>query len=277
MRRVLVSAFLLANKESLVLAGDILIDTAKRYNSNIMPVDSEHSAIFQCLQGNKHGIAKIELTASGGPFLNEPLAALKNVKPEHAYTHPNWQMGRKISVDSATMMNKGLEIIEAHYLFNLSVAQIGVVIHPQSIVHALVHYQDGSALAQLGLPDMRTAISYALFYPQRQQSGVAPLDLTRLNTLSFYPPDLLKFRCLSLVMDVLKEGKNSLLGALNAANEIAVAAFLANKIGFLQIADVIDATLQQNQRQQLDCLKSIMDNDAKARKVAKEIVMRLDQ
>ena len=181
---------MLANKESLVLAGNLLISAAKKSGAELIPVDSEHSAIFQCLQGNHSGLSKIQITASGGPFLNTPLSELALVTPSQACNHPNWTMGRKISVDSATLMNKGLEVIEAHFLFALKPKQIEVVVHPQSIVHSLVHFDDGSVLSQLGLPDMRTAISYALSYPERQTSGVASLDLTKQRPLVFLPPNL---------------------------------------------------------------------------------------
>jgi 1-deoxy-D-xylulose-5-phosphate reductoisomerase len=265
---------LLANKESMVLAGDLLLKTAKENKAQIIPVDSEHSAIFQCLESGQLGVSKIQLTASGGPFLNTSIAKLKNITPDEACNHPNWEMGRKISVDSATMMNKGLEVIEAYYLFGFPVEQIDVVIHPQSIVHSSVYYQDGSVISQLGKPDMRTAISYALFYPKRDVSGVKSLDLTRVSPLEFFQPDYEKFKGLKLVFDSLKVNKNSILGAINAANEVAVDAFLNNQISFLDIVDVIDATLQKHNATNLENLQHIIDNDKESRFFAKKVIHR---
>jgi len=218
---------MLANKESLVLAGDLLINAAKKSGAELIPVDSEHSAIFQCLQGGIDGLKKIQLTASGGPFLKTPIHELKHVTPERACQHPNWTMGKKISVDSATMMNKGLEVIEATFLFGLSSNQIEVVIHPQSIIHSFVYFNDGSVLSQLGLPDMRSAISYALSYPERHNSGVEDLDLTKQKPLEFISPNMAIFPCLGLAYEALKQGKNA-PGTLNASNEIAVEAFLVS-------------------------------------------------
>ena len=223
---------MLANKESLVLAGDLLMDAVRRSGAELIPVDSEHSAIFQCLRGDTKGLSKIQLTASGGPFLGVPLTRQASVTPDEACAHPNWSMGRKISVDSATMMNKGLEVIEAHFLFGLSHENIDVVVHPQSIIHSFAYFDDGSVLSQLGLPDMRTAISYALSHPERHNSGVGMLDLTQQKSLEFYRPDLGAFSCLRLAYEALKAGQSA-AGTLNAANEIAVDAFLNNKIGFL--------------------------------------------
>lgn len=263
---------LLANKESMVLAGDLLLRTAQRANAQIIPVDSEHSAIFQCLQGDKKEVSKIQLTASGGPFLNTPIEALKNITPDEACNHPNWEMGRKISVDSATMMNKGLEVIEAYYLFNMPVEKIGVVIHPQSIVHSSVYYQDGSVISQLGKPDMRTAIAYALFYPKREVSGVADLDLATVSPLEFFKPEEEKFQSLVLVREALKLGENSILGAINAANEIAVEAFLNHQISFLEIVTVVDKVLQQHKLYCLKNLEDIIENDKESRVCAKKIV-----
>ncbi len=262
---------LLANKESLVLAGDIFINTVQENNAELIPVDSEHSAIFQCLQSGKSGLRKIELTASGGPFLHTPIKALKTITPDAACAHPNWSMGRKISVDSATLMNKGLEVIEAHYLFALNAEQISVVVHPQSIVHSCIHYTDGSTLSQLGNPDMRSVIAYALAYPKRIYSGVAPLDLSQNSPLEFYPPDLDKFACLRSAFAALKQGGNA-MGALNAANEIAVEAFLNHKIKFLEIAKVIEKTLEKIDNVKVDTLEAILDNDKNARQIATQLL-----
>ena len=200
---------MLANKESLILGGNLLIGLAKNSGAEIIPVDSEHSAIFQCLEGGRDGLSKIQLTASGGPFLEMSFEKLRSVTPEQACNHPNWKMGKKISVDSATMMNKGLEIIEASFLFGLTSSQIEVIVHPQSIVHSFVYFDDGSVLSQLGLPDMRSAISYALSYPKRNNSGVKQLDLTREQPLEFYQPDNNKYRCLELAYSALEQGKSA--------------------------------------------------------------------
>lgn len=262
---------LLANKESLVLAGDIFINAVKHSGAELIPVDSEHSAIFQCLQSGKSGLSKIQLTASGGPFLHTPIAQLHQITPDEACNHPNWSMGRKISVDSATMMNKGLEVIEAHYLFGLSVDKIDVVIHPQSIVHSLVYYQDGGVLSQLGNPDMRSVIAYALAYPQRIDAGTAPLDLTQYSPLEFYLPDLEKFACLRLAFDALKQG-GSAMGALNAANEVAVNAFLEGKIRFLAIANIIEKTLEKLNNAPVDSIEAILENDKNARQIATKLL-----
>ena len=262
---------MLANKESLVLAGNLLISAAKKSGAELIPVDSEHSAIFQCLQGNHVGLSKIQITASGGPFLNTPLSELALVTPSQACNHPNWTMGRKISVDSATLMNKGLEVIEAHFLFALKPKQIEVVVHPQSIVHSLVHFADGSVLSQLGLPDMRTAISYALSYPERQKSGVDSLDLTQQPSLVFLTPNLKAFNCLGLAYNALKTGKNA-PATLNAANEIAVEAFLNNQIGFLDISKTIESALEAVPTTSLDTLASVMENDQLSRQVAKSVI-----
>jgi 1-deoxy-D-xylulose-5-phosphate reductoisomerase len=262
---------MLANKESLVLAGDIFMQAVKTHNAELIPVDSEHSAIFQCLQGGLSGLSKIQLTASGGPFLHTPLNELANITPDQACTHPNWSMGRKISVDSATMMNKGLEVIEAHYLFNLPSDKIDVVIHPQSIIHSSVYFNDGSTLAQLGNPDMRSVISYAMSFPKRINSGVTALDLTQNSPLEFYSPDFEKFPCLSLAFEALKQG-GSAMGVINAANEIAVANFLDNKIKFLDIANIIEKTLEQSKHHIPKTLTEVLDNDKSARLLANEIV-----
>ncbi len=258
---------MLANKESLVLAGDLFMQAVADNNAELIPVDSEHCAIFQCLQSGKSGLSKIQLTASGGPFLHTPIEQLKTITPDQACAHPNWSMGRKISVDSATMMNKGLELIEAHYLFNLPAENIDVVMHPQSIIHSSVYYNDGSTLSQLGNPDMRTVIAYALSYPDRITSGVAPLNLADNSPLEFYAPDLDKFVCLKLAFDALKQGGNA-MGTLNAANEVAVDYFLSNKIGFLDIAEIIERTLDSVPHSRITSLEDAVANDKITREVA---------
>ncbi len=262
---------MLANKESLVLAGDIFMQAIKDNNAELIPVDSEHSAIFQCLQGGLSGLNKIQLTASGGPFLHTPLNALTNITPDQACAHPNWSMGRKISVDSATMMNKGLEVIEAHYLFDLSTDRIEVVMHPQSIIHSSVYFKDGSTLSQLGNPDMRTVIAYAMSYPNRINSGVPALDLTQHSPLEFYPPDFDKFACLRLAFEALKQGGNA-MGTLNAANEVAVANFLNHNIKFLDIAKIIEKTLAMSRHFYPTCLDEVVNNDKIARLTANEVI-----
>ena len=262
---------MLANKESLVLAGDLLINATKKSGAELIPVDSEHSAIFQCLQGGIDGLKKIQLTASGGPFLKTPIHELKHVTPEQACQHPNWTMGEKISVDSATMMNKGLEVIEANFLFGLNSNQIEVVIHPQSIIHSFVYFNDGSVLSQLGLPDMRSAISYALSYPERQDSGVGDLDLTKQKPLEFISPNMAIFPCLGLAYEALKQGKNA-PGTLNAANEIAVDAFLGKKIGFLDISKTIEKTLLDAPVSNVDTLARVVENDQLSRQIARSVI-----
>jgi len=262
---------MLANKESLVLAGDLLINATKKSGAELIPVDSEHSAIFQCLQGGIDGLKKIQLTASGGPFLKTPIHELKHVTPEQACQHPNWTMGEKISVDSATMMNKGLEVIEANFLFGLSSNQIEVVIHPQSIIHSFVYFNDGSVLSQLGLPDMKSAISYALSYPERQDSGVGDLDLTKQKPLEFISPNMSIFPCLGLAYEALKQGENA-PGTLNAANEIAVEAFLGNKIGFLDISKTIEKTLLDVPASNVDTLARVVENDQLSRQIARSVI-----
>ncbi len=262
---------MLANKESLVLGGSLLMRLAKKSGAEVIPVDSEHSAIFQCLQGGKEGLTKIQLTASGGPFLNTPLEKLSSATPKQACNHPNWKMGKKISIDSATMMNKGLEVIEANFLFGLASSQIEVVVHPQSIVHSFVYFDDGSVLSQLGLPDMRSAISYAMSYPGRLHSGVKQLDLTKESSLEFHPPDMKKFKCLELAYKALSEGKSA-PGTLNAANEVAVDAFLNNRVGFLDIPKIIEKTLNEAPSQNLDTVEGVVENDQLSRQIALSFV-----
>src|SRR5450432_641723 len=243
---------LLANKEAVVMAGPLLLEALRAGGGTIIPVDSEHNAIYQCLprspsnQGHsdlvRAGVQRILLTASGGPFRGKRRDELAAITPDQACAHPNWRMGRKISVDSATLMNKGLEVIEAHWLFGARGDQIEVVVHPQSIVHSLVEYADGSVMAQLGNPDMRTALAHALAWPDRIDAGVAPLDLCTLGQLNFEAPDRATFRCLDLAYAALAAGGTT-AAILNAANEVAVAAFLDGRIGFLDIPAIIDATL----------------------------------
>lgn len=261
---------LLANKESLVLAGEILIKTVKENNAQIIPVDSEHSAIFQALCGGRSGLKKLQLTASGGPFFQTPLNNLKDITPKQASSHPRWSMGAKISVDSATMMNKGLEVIEAHYLFGVDANKIEVIIHPQSIIHSSVYYNDGSVISQLGNPDMRTAIAYAMAHPKRIKSGVNNLDLTQ-HKLEFFKPDLNKFPCLSLAFDVLRRGAGS-IGALNASNEVFVEAFLQKKIRFMDIYRLINENLNQLQNSAIKNLDDVIANDNLARIKARELL-----
>jgi 1-deoxy-D-xylulose-5-phosphate reductoisomerase len=236
----------LANKETLVTAGALVTAAAARKGVRLFPVDSEHSAIFQSLEGHrKDDVRRLILTASGGPFRNMPLADLQRVTPTQALAHPNWQMGRKISIDSATMMNKGLEVIEARWLFDLPGERIDVHVHPQSIVHSMVEYRDGSVIAQLGIPDMKTPIAYALSYPERIPLDLPPLDLCTLGSLTFEPPDPARFPCLSLAYHALAAGGTA-PAVLNAANEEAVDAFLAGRIGFSDIPAVIHATLERH-------------------------------
>ncbi|MEY4370088.1 MAG: hypothetical protein RL564_2038 [Pseudomonadota bacterium] len=261
---------LLANKEALVISGQLFMDAVASSGAVLLPIDSEHNAIFQCLPIGyqrvppQHGIRKILLTASGGPFLDRDLASFDSITPEQAIAHPNWSMGRKISVDSATMMNKGLEVIEAHWLFGASAAQIEVVIHPQSVIHSMVAYADGSVLAQLGNPDMRTPIAHALAYPERIDSGVDAIDLARIGQLDFRKPDFLRFPCLQLAFDVLQSG-GCAPAVLNAANEIAVKAFLDGRIGFSRIAQVIAETLHRVPSAAVDTLDSLLAQDQAAR------------
>ena len=268
---------LLANKESLVMSGQIFMDAIAKSGAALLPIDSEHNAIFQCLPGSygrkiqNSGISKIVLTASGGPFLNRAVETLTDVTPEQAVAHPNWVMGRKISVDSATMMNKGLEVIEAHWLFGAPADQIDVLIHPQSVVHSMVSYVDGSVLAQMGNPDMRTPIAFGLAFPERTDSGVAPLDLTKFAQLHFQEPDFQRFPCLGLAYQALRVG-GSAATILNAANEIAVEAFLAGRLGFRQIESVIEECLNHIPSVLMKDLDAILEVDAQARRHATNFV-----
>jgi len=259
---------LLANKEALVMAGPLVMRVARDSGAQLLPVDSEHNAVFQCLSDVK-AVRRIVLTASGGPFRALPLERLDAVTPEQACAHPNWVMGRKISVDSATMMNKGLEVIEARWLFDLAPERIEVLIHPQSIVHSMVEYVDGSVIAQLSNPDMRVPIAHALAYPQRIASGARPLDLAALQDLSFERPDHQRFPCLPLAYAALRAGGTA-PAALNAANEVAVQAFLAGRLPFGAIARVIEGTLDSMAVTQAETLPEILETDSLARRKAGE-------
>jgi 1-deoxy-D-xylulose-5-phosphate reductoisomerase len=269
---------LLANKESLVMSGDIFMKAARDGGAELLPIDSEHNAIFQCLPPHftsaKNtsqmkellGVEEIWLTASGGPFRNTPLNNLDKITPDQACAHPNWVMGRKISVDSATMMNKGLEVIEAHWLFGLPLDRIKVLIHPESVVHSMVRYRDGSVMAQMGQPDMRTPIAFGLAWPHRINAGVAPLNLTQLSGLHFSDPDLNRFPCLRLAFLAAKQGGTS-PAVLNAANEVAVAAFLGGQLPYLKIAEAIEYVLNLIPGQKAQSLEDILDFDRKAREL----------
>lgn len=262
----------LANKETLVVAGDIVMQKAVEKRVPIIPVDSEHSAIFQCLVGEaRNPIEKIILTASGGPFRGRKPNFLVNVKRDHALQHPNWSMGAKITIDSATLMNKGLEMIEARWLFNLAPDQIQVIVHPQSIIHSMVQFQDGSIKAQMGLPDMKLPIQYAMAFPQRITNNFPRYDFKSVHTLNFEEPDLKTFRNLALAIDAMHKGGN-MPCVLNAANEIAVWAFLRNRIGFLDMTDVIEKTMQQVPFIETPSLQDYFDSDAEARNFAASFI-----
>ncbi len=262
----------LANKETMVVAGKLIMDLAHEKNVAIIPVDSEHSALFQCLVGEfSHSVEKIILTASGGPFLNSSLSELENVRPEQALNHPNWCMGPKISIDSATMMNKGLEVIEAKWLFNLKREQIEVIIHPESIIHSLVQFTDGSMKAQMGLPDMRLPIQYALSFPERIPSKFPRFDFANFPKLSFQSPDYKIFRNLALSFEVLERGGNYPC-TMNAANEVAVEAFLKEKIGFFQIPEIIEKTLEKSSFIAKPDLNDLIGSDRMARELSEQLL-----
>ncbi len=281
---------LLANKEALVMSGKLFVDTAKQNNAVLMPVDSEHNAIFQCLpdsltghrssvkitnQEANVGIERIWLTASGGPFRSYSAEQLHDVTPEQAVNHPNWDMGNKISVDSATLMNKGLELIEAFWLFDMDIANIDVVVHPQSVIHSMVTYVDGSVLAQLGNPDMRTPIAHALAWPERIESGVEPLNIFDVAQLDFEQPDLDRFPCLRLCYEAIKTGGSATI-VLNAANEVAVSAFLDRKIGFTDIAVLIEKTLDQAiVTKDVSSLELILEADTMARTITNRCISEM--
>ncbi len=263
---------LLANKEALVMSGKIFMDAVKSHRATLLPVDSEHNAIFQCMPAHfvtmqQAGVRRLLLTASGGPFRTTPLAELHDVTPDQACAHPNWVMGRKISVDSATMMNKGLEVIEACWLFNTTPDQVQVVLHPQSIIHSMVEYLDGSVVAQMGSPDMRIPIAHALAWPERIESGAARLDLFDIARLEFEPPDLARFPCLRLAQQAMAAGGTA-TAILNAANEVAVSAFLTGKIRFPGIAKLIENIMENVTINPADSLDAILQADATARETA---------
>ena len=268
---------LLANKEALVMSGHLFMEEVRASGAELLPIDSEHNAIFQCMPPNfaqgleRSGVRHILLTASGGPFRTTPLSELESVTPAQAVAHPNWSMGRKISVDSATMMNKGLEVIEACWLFNTNPSHIQVVLHPQSVIHSMVAYHDGSVLAQLGNPDMRTPIAHALAWPERIDSGVADLNIFDVARLDFEPADCKRFPCLRLAIESMEAGGTA-PAVLNAANEVAVEAFLNERLGFTSIARVIEQTLREVPRRNADQLQSIFEADTEARKVAQALV-----
>ena len=270
---------LLANKESLVISGQLFMSAVKKYGATLLPIDSEHNAIFQSLPHNydhedlSQGVQKILLTASGGPFLNFSKQELESVTPAQAVAHPNWSMGQKISVDSASLMNKGLELIEACWLFDLTVDEVQVVVHPQSIIHSMVSYSDGSVISQMGNPDMRTPIAYALSYPKRTTSGVEPLDFFKIKELTFDEPDEDRFECLALAKAAFSQG-GIMPAVLNAANEEAVSAFLDEKIGFLDIAKVVKQTMLNIEYQDAVSIDQLMDVDHQARHCAIEIIKR---
>jgi 1-deoxy-D-xylulose 5-phosphate reductoisomerase (EC 1.1.1.267) len=276
---------LLANKESLVTCGRLFMDAVKESGARLLPVDSEHNAIFQSLPETiqnqlgyaslgQNGVSSILLTGSGGPFRETPLTELSAMTPDQACRHPNWSMGRKISVDSATMMNKGLEYIEARWLFNASAQQMEVIIHPQSVIHSMVRYRDGSVMAQLGEPDMRTPIAHTMAWPNRVESGVKPLDFYALSELSFAAPDYQRYPCLKLAMDAFDNGQAATT-ALNAANEVSVEAFLTSQIRFTDIAAVNLAVLDAMALREPQSVDEVMDVDRQAREVANQQVMRL--
>ncbi|MDB5797029.1 MAG: 1-deoxy-D-xylulose-5-phosphate reductoisomerase [Paucimonas sp.] len=268
---------LLANKEALVMSGQLFMDAVAASGAILLPIDSEHNAVFQCLPRDyrrapdQHGVARIVLTASGGPFLQRAVETLDNVTPDEAVAHPKWVMGRKISVDSATMMNKGLEVIEAHWLFGAPAERIDVLIHPQSVIHSMVSYVDGSVLAQLGNPDMRTPIAHALAWPARIASGVAPLDLADIAQLQFERPDLQRFPCLKLAYDALRAG-GSAAAIMNAANEVAVDAFLNGRIGFRMIDRVIASVLERLPSRPVTDIGGLLEQDAQARETTQELI-----
>jgi 1-deoxy-D-xylulose-5-phosphate reductoisomerase len=265
----------LANKETLVMAGDLVTTEVGRHQVTLLPVDSEHSAIFQALTGHRRqDLKRVILTASGGPFLHAGLEELQRVTPAQALAHPNWRMGPKVTIDSATLMNKGLEVVEARWLFDLDLSQIGVAIHPQSIVHSLVEYVDGSVIAQLGIPDMRVPIAYALSYPERLPLNLPPLDLLAVQTLTFLEPDRARFPCLGLAFTALRAG-GTMPAVLNAANEVAVEAFLAGRIPFLAIGEVVEETLGRHRSSPAVEVEVILSADRWAREEARRITERL--
>jgi 1-deoxy-D-xylulose-5-phosphate reductoisomerase len=262
----------LANKETMVVAGQLVSDLARKHGIEILPVDSEHSAIYQSLAGHRHeDVLRVILTASGGPFLNTPAEEILKVTPAQALKHPKWNMGSKITIDSATLMNKGLEVIEAHWLFDMPAEKIGVVVHPQSIIHSMVEYIDGCVMAQLGVPDMRAPIAYAMAWPERCPSGIDRLDLTKTGNLTFQEPDPVRFPCLRLAYDALNAAQ-TYPAVLNAANEIAVAAFLDSRIGFTGIPDLVDRTMQAHDAWTPVELDEYLKADQWARRTAEQLI-----
>lgn len=262
----------LANKETLVTAGRLIMDLIKKRGVNLYPVDSEHSAVFQSLQGHRNDdVKRIILTASGGPFFQYPLEKLAGVSIDDALNHPNWSMGRKITIDSATMMNKGLEVIEASWLFDIPVDRISVVIHPQSIVHSMVEYVDGCVMAQMGVPDMKAPIAYALTYPERVATGVRGLDLTSIGSLTFFDPDYERFPALKLAYRAVRDGE-SMPAVMNAANEVAVDAFLSGKVRFMDIASIIEKTMDAHQPHDLAAIEDVLQADRWGRVKARELL-----
>lgn len=265
----------LANKESMVIAGELMAQEAAKSGSVILPVDSEHSALFQCLEGHRdQDVHQLILTASGGPFFQKPQNEFSSITKAQALKHPNWDMGQKITIDSATMMNKGLEVMEAHWLFRMPVEKISVCVHPQSIIHSMVEYIDGSVIAQLGVPDMKVPIAYALSYPERVETGVAKLDLFKQGQLTFFEPDFVKFPCLQLAFDVAKQGL-TYPAVLNASNEIAVEAFLKDQIHFTQIPDLIKNTLDTHTAKPISSLDDVLHADAWTREYATHVLKKL--
>jgi len=264
----------LANKECLVCAGELMLREVEHAGATLLPVDSEHNAIFQVFDFEREAsVARIILTASGGPFRSADMELMANATPEQAVAHPNWDMGAKISVDSATMMNKGLEMIEAFHLFPVSVAQIDVLVHPQSVIHSMVEYIDGSVLAQLGTPDMRTPIAYSLAWPERISTPSAKLDLAEMTTLTFEKPDLQRFPCLRLAQEALNEGAAAAI-VLNAANEVAVRGFLDKNIGFMDIPRVVEACLERHETGPVTSIDAVKQIDAQTRMVAEEKIVK---
>lgn len=263
----------LANKETLVSAGELIINAVKKYGVKLYPVDSEHSAIFQCLRGNEDNkIRRILLTASGGPFRGRKREELLNVRAEDALKHPNWSMGKKVTIDSASLMNKGLEVIEAKWLFGVDVEDIEVLIHPQSIVHSAVEYEDGAVIAQMGEPDMKVPIQYALTYPKRVKNSFPKIDFAKRNSLTFEKPDMDTFKCLSLAYRAIKTG-GTMPTVMNGANEMAVAAFLENKIGFLDIADIIEKTMMSYNVKYDYAVEDLVEADKWARNFSNNLIM----
>ena len=264
---------LLANKESLVVAGQLFMDAVEQHQATLLPIDSEHNAIFQCMpaDGGKGGVRRVLLTASGGPFLGSSLRDLQQVTPEQACAHPNWDMGKKISVDSATMMNKGLEVIEARWLFDFTPQDIQVVVHPQSVIHSMVEYVDGSVLAQMGNPDMRTPIAHALAWPRRIGSGVASLDLFEIARLDFEQPDFERFPCLQLAYDAVADG-GVMPAVLNAANEVSVDAFLNDRIPFTAISMLNQAVMESAEQMQPQSIEHLLEVDRRSRRQAEQLI-----